>query len=370
MFACSDAGQSHGEAGNASNDIVGGVDASGRGLDAVGAIVGVQDLSMAEQTSFAYCSGTLIAPRLVLTSKRCAVQRIITTSDGGAPTTKKQSILATYPLFFFTGGDLKNPSHRIRIDGVDVCTEPDEGGMDGVGCNAAVFLLQEPISDIAPLPFTDQALGAERLGQRFSTAGYGAVSNDRNDPNNRMPARHAGTLTLRAVSGAALAAVFPTEADFVAAWAKTEGEASAQQLASYYYTRQLQPGLEAWLGGADGDAQTCNGDPGAPLLAKDAEGKLTVFGVAAGHLGTQQTSCLPFGTTYAMLGVAVQSLIARNLVDPCESETSLGRCDGDVAVRCTTAIEGPRRITRSDCGAVFQRCVPPSATNVQVACAD
>ena len=297
MFACADARSSDHETSSASNDIVVGVDAQGRTLDAVGAIVAVMDPSTPEPAAIPYCNGTLIAPRLVLTSKGCVERTLDSDSDAGAAT---QDLFQTYPLFFFTGADLHDPSHKVRIEGVDLCT----------GCDAAVFRLQEPIADIAPLPFTDQAMGAERLGQRFSTAGYGETSTT----------RRAGTLTLRAVSGAP---------------------------------------LEAWLD-AD-DAQTCV-DPGAPLLAKDAEEKLTVFGVAS--------RCLRLDASYAMLGDAVQSLIARNLVDPCGSETTLGRCDGDVAVRCTTSSEGPRRITRSDCAAVFQHCAPPSEAHAQVACAD
>jgi hypothetical protein len=367
MMACSDSGDAKsGDGPTASNDIIGGVDAKGHGLDAVGAIVAAD-----ATTTVDFCNGTLIAPKLVLTSKRCAVQYESVTPDGGAPTQVRTVLVDKYPLYFITGANIASPSHKVRIESVDLCTSPDTGGMDGFGCNVAVYRLQEAIADITPLPFTDKALGSELVGQRFSTVGYGDISQDL--AKQTLGQRHAGTLTLRAVSGAPMKAIFPTEADLVAAWTKAEGQASAQQLsaalASYYETT-LQPDLEAWLGGSDGDAQTCLDDQGSPLLAKNAEGKLTVFGIASNPLGGSQTKCIPFGAPYAMLGAAAQALISKNLVDACDTETSAGRCDGDIAVRCTTPAEGDRRITRSDCGAVLQHCVPPSATNPQVSCAD
>lgn len=370
MFACSQAGDGPAGAGPSTpsrdSDLIGGVDAKGRGLDAVGAIVAAD-----ATTTIDFCNGTLIAPKLVLTSKRCAVQFEQVTPDGGAPTTTKTVLVDKYPLYFITGAGIAAPSHKVRIESVAMCTEPDEGGMDGFGCNVALYRLKEAIADIAPLPFTDKALGTEQIGKRFSTVAYGDVTQDRTKK--IVGQRHAGTLTLRAVSGPPMPAMFPTLNDFVAAWTKAEGEASAQQLSqalASYYALPLLPDLEAWLGGASGDAQTCLDDQGAPLLAKSAEGKLTVYAVASNPLGGSQTKCVPIGAPYAMLGSAVQSLIARNLVDACENETTAGRCEGDVAVRCTTPEEGERRVTRSDCGAVLQRCVPPSASNLQVSCAD
>jgi hypothetical protein len=367
VMACSDAGDArHGDGPTASNDIIGGVDAKGHGLDAVGAIVAAD-----ATTTVDFCNGTLIAPKLVLTSKRCAIQYDNVTPDGGAPTQVRTVLVEKYPLYFITGAAIASPSHKVRIESVDVCTTPDTGGMDGFGCNVAVYRLTEAIADITPLPFTDKALGPELVGQRFSTVGYGDISQDLTKQT--LGQRHAGTLTLRSVAGAPMKVLFPTEADFVAAWTKAEGQASAQQLSAAlatYYETTLQPDLEAWLGGSDGDAQNCLDDQGSPLLAKNAEGKLTVFGIASNSLGGSHTKCIPFGAPYAMLGTAAQALISKNLVDPCDAETAAGRCDGDIAVRCTTPAEGDRRITRSDCSAVLQHCVAPSATNPQVACAD
>lgn len=363
-FACSDGSAAPASSAPVDNDLIGGVDAKGHGLDAVGAIVLADDTQTID-----YCNGTLIAPKLVLTSKRCAVQDETVTPDGGAATTEKVILPVKYPAYFITGADITSPSHKVRITGVEMCA-PDVGGMDGSGCNLAVFRLQDAITDIAPLPLTDKAMGQELVGQRFSTVAYGDGTIDKTKQ--LSGTRRAGSLTLRAVSGSALKAVYPTVNDFLGAWTKAEGQASTTQLSAslqQYYEGALMPDLEAWLGGAPGDAQTCTSDQGAPLLARNADGKLTVFGVAGSSIGVQ-TKCVPVGAPYAMLGATAQAFIAKNLVDPCENETEVGRCEGDVAVRCTGATEGDRRVTRSDCAAVLQHCVAPSATNLQVSCAD
>jgi hypothetical protein len=42
--------------------------------------------------------------------------------------------------------------------------------------------------------------------------------------------------------------------------------------------------------------------------------------------------------------------------DPCDGVSRQGQCDGAVAVRCTGAGEGPRRVVRIDCGIVGLAC--------------
>lgn len=363
LVACSQASSAP-EVASADDGIVGGVDAKGHGLDAVGSIVAADDTE-----TLNFCNGTLIGPKLVLTSKRCAIQEV--TPDDGGPGTVKQVLVDKYPLYFITGADIASPSHKIRIESVDVCLAPETGGVDGFGCNVALYRLKEAITDIPPLPFTDRALGVELVGKRFSTLSYGDTTQD--VTTQTVGKRHAGSLTLRAVSGAPMKALFPTAADLVAMWAQTEGPDSAAQLSSalaVYYESTLQPDLEAWLGGGAGDAQTCLQDQGAPLLAKDAAGKLTVYAVGSNAIAGTKTKCVPFGAPYAMLGAPVQALIGRNLVDVCANETAEGRCDGDVAVRCTTPAEGERRLTRTDCSALLQHCAPASAENPQASCAD
>jgi S1-C subfamily serine protease len=119
---------------------------------------------------------------------------------------------------------------------------------------------------------------------------------------------------------------------------------------------QLKAGYEAFVGGAQGDAQVCFGDSGGPLVA-NVNGELVIQGVASGlGLGGVKLPC-NMGAVYAVPGPAAQQLIKDALTDPCDGIPALGRCEGDVAVRCTNPDEGPRRAVRTDCSGLLQHCV-------------
>ena len=111
----------------------------------------------------------------------------------------------------------------------------------------------------------------------------------------------------------------------------------------------------------------CHGDSGGPLLAK-VDGKLVVRGVASGVIAGVRVPC-NIGAVYAVFGPKAQELITDAENDPCKGEPSEGRCEGNVAVRCTASNEGPRRVTRTNCADVLQRCVAGGDGGV-VECAD
>lgn len=323
-------------------------------LDAVGAIVADH-----ASGSSSFCTGTLITPRLVLTSKRCMLRRTITSSaDGRSSSMTQEYLFEQSPLRFVVGGTTSTPSRSVMIDEAIQC-DPDKGGVDGMGCNVGLYRLAEPISGVAPLLYAKQPLPT--VGTRFTVSTFTGGT------------RQVGALTLRAVTGAPMAALFPTLEDFTAAWSASQGDASAQERApwlSRYYAKTLLDDHEAWLGAAEGDVQLCDGHQGAPLLAKNAEGKLTVFGVAGNGMQVETTACTPFGTAFGVLGASEQAMIAKNLVDACGDETTTGRCDGDTVVRCTRRDEGPRRVTRNECGNVLGKCIPASDRVEQAFCGD
>src|SRR5690242_18695402 len=60
-------------------DIIGGVDAKSASLDAIGALM-VKDQNNTLQMM---CTATLIAPRVILTAKHCAMQKDLQQADGG-----------------------------------------------------------------------------------------------------------------------------------------------------------------------------------------------------------------------------------------------------------------------------------------------
>jgi hypothetical protein len=83
---------------------------------------------------------------------------------------------------------------------------------------------------------------------------------------------------------------------------------------------------------------------------------MVIQGVASGlGLSGGRLPC-NMGAVYAVPGQSAQDLIKASLTDPCDGVPALGRCEGDVAVRCTNADEGPRRVTRTDCAGLLQHC--------------
>jgi hypothetical protein len=166
------------------------------------------------------------------------------------------------------------------------------------------------------------------------------------------------SLKLQATSGPGLHATFATYDAFAAFIDRTEGAGFVASQDAFYRQRYDQPlldGYEAELGGADGNAQICHGDSGGPLL-KAVDGKLAVYGVASTVVSGVKQVCENAGGVYATFGPDAQTLFAEITHDPCESLPAAGTCEGDVAVRCSRSDEGARRVLRTDCSLLAQRC--------------
>lgn len=120
----------------------------------------------------------------------------------------------------------------------------------------------------------------------------------------------------------------------------------------------LLEGYEAVTGGAPGDAQPCYGDSGSPLIRFDKKsGRYEGFGVVAGGVGSQRSVC-DFGTVYATFGAEVLPFVrqAARWKDPCADADEAGMCRANVATRCTSIEEGPRRLTTLDCDLLGLAC--------------
>src|SRR4051794_26960962 len=127
-------------------DLIGGVDAKSASLDAVGALLA----NVAPDQLQQICTGTLIAPRVVLTAKHCAVNKRIEATDGGS-TFVDERVIDEYPIYFGIGADANAPTQRlVEVESVETCNLGDTGFM-GLGCDVAVYHLKESVDDVRPL---------------------------------------------------------------------------------------------------------------------------------------------------------------------------------------------------------------------------
>ncbi len=320
-----------------SSDIIGGVDASSAKLDAIGT-VGTKGYDGAFDY---FCTATLIAPKAVLTAKHCAT---------GGP--KEPPRLADEKIFFAVGADSRNP--KQIVEAVDVLLSPiDEGGMVEFGSDVAVYILAEPVKDVTPMPWARAHLDASLIDAKFTAVGYGVQ-----DRNRTSGTRKAGTLTLHAVEGQPIHAIFPTKDDFykhMAQYETADWMESNRARMDEFYDFALLPGHEAYLGMGKGDAQPCSGDSGGPLV-QNIDGTLTVVAVVSGSFKGRTYPCSTVGEAYATLGEKVQPMID-SATGPCEGVPVEGRCEQfTTAVRCVGENEGPQKITRTDCSLLGQAC--------------
>lgn len=375
LIACVNAGDPDARA--SANDIVGGIAANGKALDAVGSIMITQPGADAgaPADTFQLCTGTLISPRHVLTSKHCAVAFKTLGTPPQTVSYRQVYIEApTVTMTFQLGPDSANPTRKVGIESVATCNEPDQGGYGEFGCDLAIYHLSEAIADVTPLPYAPRSIGPEVIGQKLSVVGFGTASQDREAGAFLQRTRNTGTATLRMVNGLPMQMNYASLQAAIDAYTAASGappDAATQDKLTKRWSTSLIADAEVFAGGVDGDSVNCTGDMGAPLLQND-NGVLTVYGVASVPFGSMGGAdlCSSKGALYATLGAAGQKLIANTLNGPCVEESVAGRCEGDVAIRCTKDSEGPQRISKIDCSASLQHCLAPSDTRRDVACGD
>lgn len=359
-------------------DLVAGFTANDPALNAIGSMI-IRDLWGDSQL----CTAVLVQDNMAITAKHC-----VDVFDG--------SLSSDAKIYFAIGPDGFNPDRLVEV--VDYEKGPgDTGGYVGRGHDVGVLHLGERITDIAPLPYakiTDAAIGL-----KFTGIGYGEQDNG-----GTYGTRRIGTLTLRARKGKTLEIMTGSFKNYYEAvaeeplpescgvsdddagidlpptfdgglspppsggsggwggaggWPPSDpGCSYALELRDRYDTLFLEAMTEVVAGGAPGDSQPCYGDSGGPLLRKRKDGQLTVWGLTSGIIGVRSGRCHPYGSIYAALDTTVSDFFdqAKQWVDPCEGVSSVGRCNGTVAERCTILAEGKRRKLAFDCASVDLTC--------------
>jgi secreted trypsin-like serine protease len=283
-----------------SEEVIGGMPAYSHSLDAVGALGSGYDTD-GDGRSDAYdpfCTGTLIAPTVVLTAEHC-IGRDMTN------------------VAFLIGARAHAPD-RVVPALAAVAETSIVGGVQGLGSDVAIVHLAEPVLDVTPLvvaPFP-----AERVGERFTVLGYGAQDNTE-----LAGTRLAGGLTLRGTRGRIFEHLFGSFPAFLEQGVPrlhgiTPTEADREWLQAEYDATTVIEGYEVTLGDSRGDANDCYGDSGGPLTKK-LDGALRVVAVVSWGYGSTLQLC-DFGGVFAALGPAALDFIADQVGCP------LGSCGG------------------------------------------
>jgi hypothetical protein len=311
-------------------EIIGGVSANSAKLNAVGTL-GVQ---IAPGFFVPYCTATLVSPTVVLTAEHC-IELLADPSQGA----------------FLIGPNANAPIRTVPIRG-SVAEISVEGGMLNYGSDTAVVHLAEAVTDVAPMRFA--ALSDSQIGRRFTGIGFG-----QQDSLGTSGTRRAGSMTLTATGGRVFDAAFGSFDGFLADGAPLlfpgydpSNPFDLAYLEEQYEATRLIDGIEAWFGARAGDAQSCSGDSGGPITARD--GNQTVLYGVASWVYRDPIICALIGGAYSSINHVTLDFLDYEL--NCPLIPKEGACDGETVVRCAQPEEGGRRELRTDCSELGLYC--------------
>lgn len=310
----------------AEQEILNGYDARSPLFDAIGALVFVNS----DGSLVPFCTGTLVAPQVVLTAKHC-----------------KLVLSGHETLAFVTGPDARAPKKRVAIRSMHIELETSGRSIMDLGSDSAVAILETPITDVRPLEL--KSTNRSDLNDVFLAIGYGRQFEPQTLDFSAPPtpaasgARMLAPLRIKALGGDRYyEAVFHDYATFKHEYALSNPNlADPQELetaAQRTWETLRVPDFELLAQSAIFNQQwgTAAGDSGGPLLALTPSG-FKVAGVVSGvrfeYYPGMPNPAYQYGTVYAAVNANVRTLVdaargclAVTVQGVCSATGSLERC--------------------------------------------
>lgn len=316
--------------------IVGGTLVTSAAFDAV-----VSLTTQYEGSAFSFCSGTLIAPDIVLTAEHCI----------------EDHDLESEPIEVRVGEAVDEPKASEMVAEIIAVEGEPQHGIMGYGSDVAFLRLRAPIEGVTPIPMLNRALRAEDRGKSLLAVGFGrttAAADGSDNPKGTTKEPHkryaAPELVIQVSGEPAWASESYAR---IERWLAAHGYPSMDELAEEQERMNTEEAaandtkdegsnetegessgaMEEGAGQHDGThfgeegkrlrdqvlyddyeavvedkgaGYTCQGDSGGPHLL-EINGKYVVAGVTSGGPGLGRVGCLPGLTYIGTFGSRVQS---------------------------------------------------------------